>query len=74
MAGDCTTIPGLSLGKTNNWFAGKGDALDFNAAQYYELLREGDRMEDLINQHWTVMGQYDRQHRVKLIVDEWGAW
>ena len=20
------------------------------------------------------MGQYDRQHRVKLIVDEWGAW
>ncbi|MFL6208583.1 MAG: alpha-N-arabinofuranosidase [Pyrinomonadaceae bacterium] len=64
----------LSLGRTNDWFAGKGDALQFDAAQYYELLREADRMESLINQHWTVMGQYDRLHRVKLVVDEWGAW
>lgn len=64
----------VSLGKTNDWFAGKGDALDFDAAQYYELLKEAARIEDFITQHWTVMGQYDRQHRVKLIVDEWGAW
>lgn len=64
----------LGLGKTNDWFAAKGDALNFDAAQHYELLREADRMESLINQHWTVMGQYDRAHRVKLIVDEWGAW
>lgn len=64
----------VSLGRTTDWFAGKGDAVNFDLAQYYELLKEADRMEDLINQHWTVMGQYDRQHRVKLIVDEWGAW
>jgi alpha-N-arabinofuranosidase len=64
----------LGLGKTNDWFAAKGDGLRFNEAEYYELLREGDRMESLINQHWTIMGQYDRQHRVKLVVDEWGAW
>jgi alpha-N-arabinofuranosidase len=64
----------VSLGKTNDWFAGKGDALNFGLAEHYELLREADRMEALINQHWTVMGQYDRQHRVKLVVDEWGAW
>ena len=64
----------VSLGRTNDWFAGKGDAVNFDAAQYYELLREADRMESLINQHWTVMGEYDRQHRVKLVVDEWGAW
>ena len=63
-----------SLGKTNDWFAGKGDALNFDTAQHYELLREADRMESLIERHWTVMGEYDRQHRVKLIVDEWGAW
>src|SRR5215211_1083976 len=31
-------------------------------------------MESLINRHWTVMGEFDRQHRVKLVVDEWGAW
>ena len=64
----------LGLGKTNDWFAAKGDALKFSEAEYYELLREADRMESLINQHWTIMGEYDRQHRVKLVVDEWGAW
>jgi alpha-N-arabinofuranosidase len=64
----------LGLGKTNDWFAAKGDALRFSEAEYYELLREADRMESLINQHWTIMGEYDRQHRVKLVVDEWGAW
>jgi alpha-L-arabinofuranosidase len=64
----------LGLGKTNDWFAAKGDALKFTEAEHYELLREADRMESLINQHWTIMGEYDRQHRVKLVVDEWGAW
>ena len=64
----------LGMGKTNDWFAAKGDALRFNDAEYYELLRDADRMESLINQHWTIMGEYDRQHRVKLVVDEWGAW
>jgi alpha-N-arabinofuranosidase len=64
----------LGMGKTNDWFAAKGDALKFDAAEYYELLREADKMESLINQHWTIMGEYDRQHRVKLVVDEWGAW
>lgn len=64
----------LGLGRTSDWFAAKGDAVKFNDAEYYELLREADRMESLINQHWTIMGEYDRQHRVKLIVDEWGAW
>lgn len=64
----------VSAGKTNDWVAGKGDALNFDTTQYYELLREAERVETLIDQHWTVMGEYDRQHRVKLVVDEWGAW
>ncbi len=64
----------VSQGKTNDWFAGKGDALNFDPAQYYELLREADKIEGLITDHWAVMRQYDRPHHVKLIVDEWGAW
>ena len=24
--------------------------------------------------HWTAMGVYDRTHRVKLVVDEYGPW
>jgi len=31
-------------------------------------------METLIQRHWSVMGEVDRDHRVKLVVDEWGAW
>jgi alpha-N-arabinofuranosidase len=31
-------------------------------------------MEGLITSHWAAMEQVDRQHRVKLAVDEWGAW
>src|SRR5579859_2169293 len=31
-------------------------------------------MESLIRDHWTAMGEVDRKHHVKLVVDEWGAW
>lgn len=64
----------LSRGKTQDWNAGKGDALNFDAVDWYELLREGDRMEGLIKGHWQVMGELDPQHSVKLVVDEWGPW
>lgn len=64
----------LSQGTTTDWIKGKRDALKFDTGEYYELLREADRMESLINRHWSVMGEYDRAHRVKLVVDEWGAW
>ena len=64
----------VSQGKTTDWDEGKGDALKFTHEEWYELLREGDRMESLILQHWAAMGEVDRDHRVKLAVDEWGAW
>jgi alpha-N-arabinofuranosidase len=54
--------------------AGKGDAIDFTVADWYELLAKALRMETLIKQHWAAMAELDSQHRVKLIVDEWGAW
>jgi alpha-L-arabinofuranosidase len=64
----------LSRGKTQDWIQGKGDALKFDAVDWYELMREGDRMEGLIDGHWQIMGEEDPQHRVKLVVDEWGPW
>jgi alpha-N-arabinofuranosidase len=64
----------LSRGKTQEWVAGKGDALKFDAVDWYELLREGERMEGLVTGHWQVLSEFDRQHRVKLVVDEWGPW
>ena len=64
----------LSRGKTQDWVAGKGDALKFDAVDWYELLREGERMEGLVTGHWQVLSEFDHQHRVKLVVDEWGPW
>lgn len=53
---------------------GKGNAVEYNENEWYDLLQRSDRMEGLIKDHWQVMGEIDREHRVKLIVDEWGAW
>ena len=53
---------------------GKGNAAEFNENEWYELISRSDRMESLIKEHWQVMGETDREHRIKLIVDEWGAW
>ena len=64
----------LSRGHTKDWVKGKGDAVNFDLTDWYELLREGQKMEGLIEGHWQIMGQTDREHRVKLVVDEWGPW
>jgi alpha-N-arabinofuranosidase len=64
----------LSRGKTQNWEAGKGDAVKFDSIDWYELLREGDRMEGLVTGHWQVLNEFDHEHRLKLVVDEWGPW
>jgi alpha-N-arabinofuranosidase len=64
----------LSRGRTKDWNAGKGDALKFDVLDWYELLRQGDVIESLINGHWLVMGEFDKNHSIKLVVDEWGPW
>jgi alpha-L-arabinofuranosidase len=64
----------LSRGRTEDWVQGKGSAVDFGPVDWYELLREGQRIEDLIEGHWRIMSEFDKQQRVKLIVDEWGPW
>jgi alpha-N-arabinofuranosidase len=53
---------------------GKGDSLDYTTQDYYELLDRANRMEELIEKHWAVMAEFDKEHRVKLAIDEWGAW
>ncbi|HZQ97157.1 MAG TPA: alpha-L-arabinofuranosidase C-terminal domain-containing protein [Candidatus Sulfotelmatobacter sp.] len=64
----------LSRGRTQDWNEGKGDAVKFEPVDWYELLREGDRMEHLIQGHWQVMSEQDPHHAIKLVVDEWGPW
>jgi alpha-N-arabinofuranosidase len=54
--------------------SGKGEAVDFTIDDWYNLLDKATVMEELINNHWRIMGEVDKEHRVKLVVDEWGAW
>lgn len=64
----------LSRGKTQDFDQARGDALKFEPVDWYEIMREGDRIESLITGHWQVMGEVDHEHSVKLVVDEWGPW
>lgn len=54
--------------------AGKGQAIEFTLQDWYELLNKANVMESLIHQHWALMGETDAEHKVKLVVDEWGTW
>jgi alpha-N-arabinofuranosidase len=64
----------LSRGKTEDWVAEKGDALQFEPIDWYELCKETDRMEGIINDHWTALGEFDLGHNIRLVVDEYGPW
>jgi alpha-L-arabinofuranosidase len=64
----------LSRGRTQNWFEGKGEAVKFEPVDWYELMREADKIEALIEGHWQAMGEADAKRRIKLVVDEWGPW
>jgi alpha-N-arabinofuranosidase len=64
----------LSRGRTQNWFEGKGDAVNFQPVDWYELMKEAAKLEDLIEGHWQIMNEFDAKRRIKLVVDEWGPW
>ena len=64
----------VSGGRSNDWNESKGPAVGFTMEQYYELLREGQLMEDYIHGQWQALGGKDPKRHVKLVVDEWGSW
>ncbi|HEV7215334.1 MAG TPA: alpha-L-arabinofuranosidase C-terminal domain-containing protein, partial [Chloroflexota bacterium] len=49
-------------------------ATEFGEDEWFTILRNTLRMEDLVTKHSTIMDRYDPQRRVALIVDEWGTW
>ncbi len=52
----------------------KGSSTEFDDAEYYATLKCTLRMEELITRHSEIMNRYDPQHKVGLVVDEWGCW
>ena len=53
---------------------GDRNAVQFTTDDWYDLLVRADRMESLVTQHWAAMAESDPTHKVKIAVDEWGAW
>ena len=51
-----------------------GDALDFDEPVYYDMLARAAFMERIITDSWAALGETDKNHRVKIVMDEWGAW
>jgi len=47
---------------------------EFNAAEWYEVLLRGIRLDRVITDHWNEMGKFDKARRTKLVLDEWGVW
>ncbi|GET22731.1 alpha-N-arabinofuranosidase [Prolixibacter denitrificans] len=69
-------IQGLSLHYytiPHNWHH-KGAATGFNEDEWFTTLKKTLYMDELIRRHTAIMDHYDPQHRVGLIVDEWGDW
>lgn len=60
---------------TDDWGPkGKGSSTDFGEDMYFATLKNGMRMDTIINKHLKIMEKYDANKRVKLLVDEWGIW
>ena len=52
----------------------KGSATDFDEKVWYKTLKKTLYMEELIEKHGAIMDKYDKDHKVGMIVDEWGTW
>ena len=69
-------VPGPPMhGWAPHYYCGTtGHALEFTRDQWYEQLFKANKMEALIKDQWAAMGEFDRKHAIKLVVDEWGSW
>ena len=52
----------------------RGSATEFSTAEYYLTLKNSLRMKELVSNHLQIMNKHDPEHKVDLIVDEWGTW
>ena len=59
-----------------HYYCGKaGTATDFNNDQWYQLIGNAERMEDLVERHYAVTKGYGLEEKLgRLVVDEWGCW
>jgi len=58
---------------TGQWHD-KGSATEFTDADYYNTIGNALKMDEIVDGHLQIMHKYDPEHKVGLIVDEWGTW
>jgi len=49
-------------------------ATGFTESEWFVMLRNALRTDELVQQHSAIMDRYDPQKRIWLIVGEWGTW
>ncbi len=69
-AGD-SPINGMSF---HHYTQPVGDAIRYTDDEWYGLLRNAKEVETLIRRHHAVTVAYGMQDRMRLVIDEWGAW
>ncbi len=58
---------------TGDW-SHKGSATEFSDEEYYSTITKTLHMEELVTKHSEIMDKHDPEHKIGLIVDEWGCW
>ncbi len=58
---------------TGDW-SHKGAATEFSDREYYSTISKTLYMEELVTKHSEIMDKHDPEHKIGLIVDEWGCW
>lgn len=64
-------MQGFSLHYYCGW---AGDPVNFTRDQWYQQLKQAERMEEILNRHWSIIKGYGMEEHAKLVIDEWGCW
>jgi len=67
-------VDGFALHYYTDFRQTSEDGARFDAKGWYAVLHKGAHIEQVIDQHWAIMGKYDPEHHTKLVIDEWGNW
>lgn len=63
-----------TLPETEDDWNVKGSATVFTEDIFYQTLKRGYFMDELISKHATIMDEYDPEKKIGMMVDEWGIW
>jgi alpha-N-arabinofuranosidase len=78
LTGNCKCDSGslrMVHGFSAHYYAGAaGTATEYTEQQWLELLSKAAAVEGVVTGHRAIMDEYDPERKVKLYLDEWGAW